>query len=136
ALVAAYISVYAFYQYMIARFARGLGYTAVYRFNEVALPWDPKLWDRQRVTEVNLYPLLICLFIGLLLFIFMKKQEEHWGRFQLWGFWVMVCLVNVFMAQLLYAPFGVDDPSSVFYYGLARVAVWLFIPFALQLIFG
>ncbi|MBL0310548.1 MAG: hypothetical protein IPP77_13005 [Bacteroidetes bacterium] len=133
-LIICFISSYAFYQYLVLLFAEGLGLQANFTFNEVFLPMDPNEWDQAKATEVTLYPLAICFLLGTTIFFLIKNQRESWGRFQLGGFWTMVCLINIPISQILYAPLGAGDTKAVFYYGFARFAHENHISFAFQLI--
>ena len=112
-------------QYVIAT---AMGYHATFTYNEVTVPMDWHLWNRIRVFVLDFIPPTTCLFVGLYLWMLMSKQEEPWGKLQLLSYWLMMCFINIFLSNLLFAPIGMADPNSVFYETFARLLPWLGIP--------
>lgn len=127
-LIVAFILTKLLLEAMIYSVCRTLGYLPSFSFSSVHGADYYRQWSRSRVVVVDLLPPLICLLLGAGLYQLMRKQTRSWGLVQFFGYWCMVCLVNTFFAQLLFAPLGVDDASSSFYQTIAVVEAWFHLP--------
>jgi hypothetical protein len=128
ALIIAFIASRLMLNLMLYGLASTLKYDAEFHYNEVIVPYDWHLWNKVRVIFVNFIPPVVCAIISLFIYRNMSNRPESWGRYQLLGYWLMICFGNIFISELMCSPLGVADTLSAFYHTFSRVFAWLNIP--------
>ena len=112
----------------IATLANAFHYKVNFTYNHVTLaPYDYHYWSLARVYAIQLMPPVLCLGLAFLIFILLKANPKWISRVRLFTFWLMVCLANIFLGHLVFAPLGVTEESRNFYQTFAIVGRWLFL---------
>ena len=106
---------------------KALSFTVAFKYGHVTIgPFIQRYWSFNRVLALYLLPPLLCLAIsGYLLFLqTIILRSVNMLRFC--AFWFMVCLVNMVLAHLVFAPVGVATMrGSDFFQSFAVVGSWL-----------
>jgi len=134
-LVLAFILAQLFLQFMVYAFSGIVGISATFGYNDVLVPMDFHIWRRFYVMIVNLLPQFICLVIALFLYSTLAPNRSEKRPFQMFAYWLMICLLNNFLSHLLFSVLGMIDEHSQFYQTFARAALWLYVPVAVAMIF-
>jgi hypothetical protein len=122
---------------LVGAFAMGLKYTARITYNSVSLtPFDWRHWNLKRVLVVQFAPPFLCLIAGLWLMGYLKDNTKTIGTPRLFVFWLSVCLVNLALSGLLFAPLGVGEEVPSLYRTFAIVGSWMHFDSAIASVFS
>jgi hypothetical protein len=136
-LIAAFVTSNLILQALIAILSRSFKYTVQMTYNHVSsLPTDYHMWSRARILAVYFTAPASCLLLGILLFVILIANPEWISKYRLFVFWLMVCMVNVFLANLVFAPLGIREELKSFYLTFAIVGTWLYLPQDVMVIFS
>jgi hypothetical protein len=111
----------------IAVIAAALQYSVKFHYSQVELsPMPAKYWGFYRVFAVHMTGPFLCLVGGFFLLGFLKTSKREMNVARLYFFWLMVCLLNLFLTPLTTAPLG-DFYNGIraFYRSFAIVGAWL-----------
>ena len=116
-------------QSMIAGISKLLDYQVRLTYNRVyVLPSDWHKWNRLRVFGIYVFPQLVCLSVGLVIFSLIAHSTSTTIKlYRVFLFWLSICLVNTFLSHLFFAPFGTGDFSSGYYQTFSIMASWMYI---------
>lgn len=113
---------------IIAILSRSFKYTVIMTYNHVSsLPKDWHNWSRARIMAIYFTAPASCLLLGLLILIVLKANPERMNKLRLFAFWLMVCLVNIFLSNILFSPLGIRAERPSFYLTFAIVGTWLYL---------
>jgi len=136
-LIIAFISSNLYLQIIIAVFSKLFKYGVKFRYNHVtSFPVESRYWNVFRITSIYLNAPVVCLLTGAILFFIVLHNNNFSNRFRLFVFWLVVCLVNVFLSHLLFAPMGLRAESVTFYLTFAVVGTWMGFSFAAMAVFA
>ncbi len=128
-------------QIFIAFFSKIFGYGVVFTYNKVTslpvpTPTDIVHWNFSSIIVIYFIAPSFCFATGFMLLLLALRKEEINNRFRLFIFWLIVCLPNIFLAQILFGPFGLQGDSKDFYLTFAIVGTWLNMSFMVMIIFA
>jgi hypothetical protein len=135
--ICAFIISYCLFQILIGIGALLLKYGAKISYNVVALtPNDWRYWNLKRVTAVHFTPPVICLILGFRILTALKRTKTTVSIYRLFAFWFSICLVNVVLASLLFAPLGIGQEVPSLYRTFAIIGSWMHLDIAIACVFS
>jgi len=132
--IVAFIVSNLYLQMLIDFFSNFFDYRTIFTYSHVVSLPEPTLtdirsWNLSRVMVLYFLSPTICLVTGIILLLLIWRNNILTNRLRLFVFWLIICLVNIFLAQLLFGPFGLKGDSKDFYLTFAIVGTWMNISF-------
>jgi hypothetical protein len=133
-LVAAFIVANSLLKALIALFSWLLKYKVRFAYSEVLVtPSDYHYWNRSKIIVTTLFPPVICLIAGVVIFNFLRKNSEWSSRWRIFFFWLSVTLVNLVITHILVAPIASPyNHENGLYQTFAITYAWFFVDPALM----
>ena len=92
-----------------------IGFSTNLTYNGVTVsPGNFHHWYLRNIIAVHFVPPVLCLLLGILVFGILTAFDTV-KRIHIFLFWLATCLVNICLAQLLFAPLGAGGESSEFF---------------------
>ena len=124
--VTAFVLSNIFVQSLIIVFSKSFKYKLKITYSHITvMPRDIHYWSLPRVVVIYFIPTVLCLTLGLMIFNLLVTNTNTVNRLRLFIFWFALCLVNIFFAHLLFAPFGIGGKSVAYYQAFAIVGSWV-----------
>ncbi|MDB5281946.1 MAG: hypothetical protein JWO06_1021 [Bacteroidota bacterium] len=124
--IVAFILSNVFLQSLIIIFSKSFKYKLKITYSHIeVLPHDIHFWSLARVIVIYFIPTMFCLVLGLMIFNLLVSNTNTVNRGRLFFFWFGMCLINIFLSHLLFAPFGIGARSVAYYQAFAIVGSWV-----------
>jgi hypothetical protein len=121
--IIAYLFVYSINHYFTAGLLIFFDYSPKITFNDFHnLPFHYSFWTKERITVIYSGGPFLCLIIGLITYYYSKGNSTN--LFKLFLFWLYVCFINLFLALIIFSPFGIGRYESEMYKYFAIVISW------------